>query len=90
MRSLAIVKRNNGVRLMDDHVRLGTLDKLIHRRDRLRERLARAWEAHRPKEFIHRIENSLWNTWRLIDEAEARDGRSRPVVTARTCPAECA
>ena len=77
---------------MDDYVRLGTLGALLHRRDRLRERLACAWEAHRPREFIRRIENDLWDTWKRIDEAEARDERSRLMKKprARLPHAECA
>ena len=74
---------------MNNHVRLETLGVLLHRRDILRERLALAWEAHRPTEFIRRIENDLWDTWERIDEAEALSERSRLVSSPSTCPAEC-
>ena len=77
---------------MDDYVESGTLGALLVRRDRLRERLARAWEAHRPMVFIRRIEEHLWDTWNRIDEAEARDHRFRLLKDpgGRRCPVECA
>ena len=83
---------NIGVQIMDDHRRLRTLNALLDQRDRLRECLAQAWEKHRPRNFIGRIENALWDTWQLIDEAEARDERSG-LMSSRRDPlphAKCA
>ena len=45
------------------------LVRLERQAQRIRNRLAKAWDSRSPKAVIHRIEDALRRRWRELDEA---------------------